>query len=355
MSVKRKTLKVYAVHSWVKDVDSFLSFLNIEPLKDEFDFVWADSYSPDYLIATDQIYSSKAIFRRFKKNYREDAINIFIASEAIAPDFNVFDYCVGWDSNMQIGDRYCLLPPAYVYPGRKFIKGIVNTLTTQEQAREELRKKTGFCNFLYSNWVAHPMRDRLFYELSKYKKVDSLGKHLNNVGRKGTGYIGHRMECIDIKRPYKFSIASENATFPGYTSEKIWTSFNAHTVPIYWGDPDIGKFYNEKAFINAMKFDSINALMQRVKEIDDDDEKWCEMVSLPWQTAEQVRLSQDREQEYLNFFRHIFSQEYKYAHRASSGTMPDVYKYHFFNGFRSKWSEYFRVLKHKIEIQKIRK
>lgn len=48
------------------------------------------------------------------------------------------------------------------------------------------------------------MRDKLFYNLSEYKRVDSLGKHLNNVNTKGTGYLGHHKDCVTLKEPYKF-------------------------------------------------------------------------------------------------------------------------------------------------------
>lgn len=349
--MQRKTIRIYVPHTWVDNVQTLLEFLNIECLKDDYDFVWDES-TPDYIICTDQIYSKKKIFGKFKKLYKSSAINIFYASEAITPDFNIFDYAIGWDVNLQFGDRYCLLPPAHIYPGKKFVRNIENPITTFEQAKKELSAKTGFCSFLYSNWVAHPMRDQLFYGISKYKRVDSLGKHLNNVNKKGTGYVGHRSECIDIKRPYKFSIASENATFSGYTSEKILTSFDAHSIPIYWGDPDIEKYYNGLAFINAMKYGNIHELTEKIKEIDENDNLWCEMIMQPWQTPEQITLSKKRYKDYVDFYRYIFDIDIKRAKRAPSGTMPDIYSYTLFNGFMSLVKKYYRVVKHKIVMHK---
>ncbi|MCF2659698.1 hypothetical protein JQM83_10990 [Parabacteroides distasonis] len=347
--MERKQIRIYAVHSWVNNIESLLDFLNLEELKHEYDFIWDDK-NPDYLICTDQIYHSPKIFNRFKSAYSRPTINIFYASEAISPDFNLFDYSIGWDVNLNFADRFCLLPPPYIYPGKKFLKEVQNQITGIDEARKELCKKKGFCNFLYSNWCAHPMRDQLFYEISKYKHIDSLGKHLNNVGKKGTGYVGHRLECIDIKQSYKFSISSENATFSGYTSEKILTSFNAHSIPIYWGDPDIGKYFNEKAFINVMSYDDFASLIEVIKEIDSDDDLWCKMIMEPWQTPEQMKLCHNRWNNYLSFFRNIFNQEVTDAKRTPSGTMPDIYTYHFFKGYRSKLNEYYRAIKHKFEI-----
>ena len=79
----------------------------------------------------------------------------------------------------------------------------------------------------------------------------------------------------------------ENAQYKGYNTEKILTSFRAHTIPIYWGDPGIENIYNPKAFINCNKYSSIDEILNIIKEIDNDDEKYIEMVTQPWQTPEQ--------------------------------------------------------------------
>ena len=43
--------------------------------------------------------------------------------------------------------------------------------------------KENFCNFVYSNsgW-ADPIREKFYKEISKYKRVDSGGAYLNNIG-----------------------------------------------------------------------------------------------------------------------------------------------------------------------------
>lgn len=245
-------IKLYGLHSRLKDSKSLVEYFRFEKLTDEFNFIWSpDDF--DYLFATEQTYQNPKLFRQFKELYPKAKIRILWAGEAMSPDFNLFDYAVGFDDGLSYGDRFAQLPPPWEYPGKKFINSRVNEITTMEQAKKELSQKTGFCNFLYSNSNAHPMRDRLFYEVSKYKHVDSLGKHLNNVGHKGTGFSGFQNTCIDIKRPYKFSIACENAVFAGYTSEKILTSLGAHTIPIYFGDPAITKHINPECFINCNK------------------------------------------------------------------------------------------------------
>ena len=48
---------------------------------------------------------------------------------------------------------------------------------------------------------------------------------------------------------YCFSVAMENARSPGYFTEKILDCFATGTVPIYYGAPDIGDFFNPDGII----------------------------------------------------------------------------------------------------------
>lgn len=320
-----KTIRIYALHPYCKDLSSAIDYLLLEKIKDKYEFVWAPD-SPDYLIATEHIYSDNRYYKQFLKLASIAKIRIFWAGEAIEPDFNVFDYAVGFSSSLQHGDRFAQLPSPYVFPGAIFIDAVENDITDIAQARRELQAKRGFCNFLYSNSNAHPNRDKLFHIISSYKRIDSLGRHLNNIGRLGTGYVGHSMDCIGIKRAYKFSIASENACFAGYTSEKILSSLAAHTVPIYWGDPDIGLNVNPNCFINCNKFSDWNEVVSAVRKIDEDDNLWCEMVAAPWRTDVQRKYHEQRDENYISFFENIFSQDVVSAKRIGEGTFLSIYR-----------------------------
>lgn len=171
--------------------------------------------------------------------------------------------------------------------------------------------------------MAHPNRDKLFYILSKYKRVDSLGKHLNNVGVKGTGFSGHSMDCIKIKNPYKFSIACENASYLGYTSEKLLTSLAAHTVPIYWGDPEVSRNINPDCFIDCNKLDSLEDVLEIVKRIDEDDDLWATMVASPWRLENQLSYHDLRYKNYISFWKNLFYGDVNKLRRMPKGTFPE--------------------------------
>lgn len=324
-----KKIKICVLHPSCRNVDDFIRYSKLFELKEKYDFVWDDD-EVDVLIASEHIYTNRQFKEKLSYMYKRSKVKLFYGGEAVSPDFNVFDYAVGFDASFADNDRYTqILPPLDFF--NKFLPVRSNDIRSLEQAQGCLDEKSKFCNFLYSNANAHPNRDLLFHLVSKYKRVDSLGRHLNNVGTKGTGYLGHALDCIGIKSSYKFSIASENAQYRGYTSEKIFTSLAAHTIPVYWGDPDVTKIVNPRSFINCFDYEKFDDVVEKIREIDRDDAIWCQMVAEPWQTNEQVEYCANRKLRYINFFDRIFSSDWDDIQRLPSGTFPNNYLRYFFN------------------------
>jgi len=111
-------------------------------------------------------------------------------------------------------------------------------------------------------------RIEFFQKLSAYKPVDSGGRFMNNIG--GPIAPGRQNKAAWMCN-YKFNIAFENASYPGYTTEKILEAFVSGAIPIYWGNPLIGLDFNPKAFINCHDFDSFDEVIAFIKEIDQDE------------------------------------------------------------------------------------
>ena len=326
----QKEVKIIMLHPLCRDVESFLRYTGFQELAKVYKFIW-DGKDPDFVIVSEHVNTNQQYRDLFKELYSKNNIKVYYAGEAEFPDFNLYDYAVGFNPDLQLNDRYCPLPSPFQFFGEGFVSTDKNEIKDVDVALKELHKKSGFCNFLYSNPNAHPMRDRLFHEISRYKRVDSLGKHLNNVEEAGTGFVGHANECTVKKSRYKFSIASENAMFPGYTSEKILTSLEAHTVPIYWGDPLVVKHINPDCFINCNNFKSIEEIIDEIKRIDADDSLWCKMIAQPWQTEEQSLYSRMLNENYINFFTRLFSMQYEECARLAMGTRPNTYRHYYFN------------------------
>lgn len=242
-------------------------------------------------------------------------IFIFSPGEAIAPDFNLFDYAIGFD-DLRLGDRYLrhLFFPYSMQRGED-----AKTLT------EYTNRK--FCNFIYQNPNAHPARDAFFKLLSfSYKPVDSIGKHLRNVEgsiepRDGNWYQG----SIDAKSKYKFSIAFENACHRGYTTEKIISSFQARTIPIYWGNPDVAKDLNPEAFINCHDFSSFDEVVNEVRRLDTDDDACLQMINSPKGPLMEDRFYEEQRSKLEFFLLGVLSQPVDMARRRPEGFWNDRY------------------------------
>ena len=76
------------------------------------------------------------------------------------------------------------------------------------------------------------------------------------------------------------SISFDCAWGADYT-EKILDAFASNTIPIYYGDKSVTEDFNPDAFINANDFESLDDLLARVKEIDQNDELYLKMLHAP--------------------------------------------------------------------------
>ena len=276
----KKTVRLWYSHDWIRDIDELYQILNLDS---SVKLIY-DDVCPQYLLAGERIFEHQGSFMQFIRLCQTPAIRIFFSLEAISPDFNIFDYAITNDLDLSYGNRAMRIRYA---PMGEFFKDF-DAPRDMAQARGWLKEKKHFCNFVYSNARAHPFRDDMFYRLSAYKPVHSLGRHLRNFESPDAQNAHFLGGSIAMKKPYKFSIACENATFKGYTTEKLLTSFQAKTIPIYWGNPEVAREYNPKAFINCHDYENFDQVLEEVKRIDQDDDLWCRMVSQPPCTKEQI-------------------------------------------------------------------
>lgn len=207
---------------------------------------------------------------------REDAIKILLTGESYCPDFNACDYAISFEY-LSYGDRHLRYPLYLLYPDADRL-GSLPALSL-----EALRAKPHFCNFIYSNGGAEPVRDALFHALNQRKPVLSAGRHLNNTLSADARFPG--LEPNAAKRRFmadcRFSLAVENSAHPGYVTEKIADAFLARTVPVYWGDPLVAQEFNPASFVNVRDFASHAELADFVMELDRNEERTLAMLNTP--------------------------------------------------------------------------
>lgn len=218
----------------------------------------------DYLVYS--VYQDNHLY------YAPEVIKICYSGENLTPDFNLCDYALAFDW-MDFGDRYMRLPYSYFHDD---LIRITSLMEQKHLGLDDFIKFThrDFCSFVVSNAWGDPIREQIFNKLSEYKKVDSGGKWKNNVG----GPVPNKFE---FGQKHKFSICFENSCQSGYTTEKLVDGFAAQTIPIYWGDPDVGKVFNKKSFICVQDYDSLDDVVDEVKRLDNDDEAYMKMLRQP--------------------------------------------------------------------------
>lgn len=285
----------------------------------KFKYNFSETKKASFLIATPYIYTSHEAMNNFLIRANE-YITIFDAfAEAIFPDFNIFDYGIGTD-HLDFEGRmiYCPLR----------MEKFLNLNSARNLSFHAERK---FCNFVYSNPKAHPMRDRFFHALCQYRKVDSLGRHLNNTEGDGlrcgdSSGENWLFSSIQLKSHYKFTIAFENAYYHGYTSEKLPISFMANSVPIYWGNPDIEREYNAASFINCHRFKTVEDVVDYIRFLDQNETEYLRTLAALPRTPEQENRYIDLYNRSQNQIKDLFRQALKYGPRKGIGTWPDLYR-----------------------------
>jgi hypothetical protein len=243
---------------------------------------------------------------------KHTGVRLFVTGENVRPDFNLSDYAFGFD-RLAFGDRYCRLP---LY--RLYAPVYARVCQPRQPAASVAAAKTGFCAFVASNMDGDPARRRIVELLDAYKRVDLGGHWRNNVG-------GPVRNKYAFQARYKFALAFENASTPGYATEKIADAMASDAIPIYWGDPEIASDFNPAAFVNCMAFDSLEAAVARVRQIDGDDNLYQQMLAEPWFRGG-IEPEALREERFRRFLANIFDQPHEQAFRRNRGRWGRKYE-----------------------------
>ena len=105
---------------------------------------------------------------------------------------------------------------------------------------------------------------RLRHEVIKKYPMDVFGR--------GYKVLENKLEGL---KDYRFSFAIENTKEDYYFTEKLIDCFMTGTVPIYWGCPSIGEFFNDKGMIimnnldidiNNLNEETYNSMLPYINE-----------------------------------------------------------------------------------------
>ena len=162
-----------------------------------------------------------------RRNAVGDFTKVFIGCENVRPIMTECDWAFGvlHEDNVEILAT-CVCCAGATIP-------ILASRTKTGQSAE-----TRFCGFLYQQMS---YREAFFRALSRYKHVDAPGRSMNNMP--GIDPVPDELEGEgQFLRAYKFVVAFENSSAPGYNTESSRDRGRCHAD--HWGDLEIGRSWH---------------------------------------------------------------------------------------------------------------
>lgn len=196
-------------------------------------------------------------------------IRIYIGREAIIPDLNLFDYALTFDSSVR--SHRLFRPHPVIFFSHDLQFGDIEA--AKNGTVPGFEDRPFFCDFIYRNALGAPERENIFrWMQNEFGGVQSYGSFLQNANISDVGEEKElfssdwRVQKIAIQKKHRFSLALENASLTGYTSEKLLTALMAGSIPIYWGNPRVIEEFNPRRFL---VFDGSNhvELSERIRAL----------------------------------------------------------------------------------------
>lgn len=194
------------------------------------------------------------------------------------------DLIIGFDY-IEDAPNYIRVPLSYFMHDGKLTHGY----KSKWRKKCDPSSKKYFACFLVSNggywdeaFDGARERNLIFHRLSLYKFVASGGKFLNTIQKvlpRDIDNEGWLSNC-------KFTIAYENQYYPGYITEKVYQAYFAGTIPIYNAHPSVFNELNRKAMVLDDDFSSHEEMIEYIKELDQDDKKYCKVWNQPIMSKE---------------------------------------------------------------------
>ncbi len=247
--------------------------------------------SPRVYIFLRKLYSQIILSFKRKQELPEvpkgNFVKIFYGAEHTKPNMRECDWAFSTYFEEEINNsRYMRIP--LVLSNDYQLKNLgVPSLKKPINFKGIKKKKTKFCNFIYSQEILE--RNNFFKTLNKYKRVDSPGRCMTNMPPiKGKNAKESRisynwvLDKLDFLEEYKFTIAFENFSKPGWVTEKLTHPMLVNSIPIYIGSKDISKEFNTKSFINYSDFKNMKEFIDYIIKVDNDDKLYEKILSEPW-------------------------------------------------------------------------
>ena len=296
-----KTIKIKFVDFWPFFLPEKNCIYNI--LKDH--YIVELSEEPDYVICS--------CFGDYYNYCQYPQVRIFYSGENYIPDFNFADYAISLYP-IEYGDRHFTWP---LFNSRR-LSGI-----DRNYPSDILTQKPYFANFISSHESEHGLRGDFFRKLCEYKRVESPGTYLNNMEDAVTVAMTDGSK-LAFQKKCKFTLCFESTKHEGFVTEKIADAFYADTIPIYFGSRFVKEIFNPEAFIDISDFNSFDDAINRIVELDNDDDAFLHMLRQP--IFNDPDFAKKKQRDFEQFLLNIFDQPLEAAYRRSRVFLPKEYE-----------------------------
>jgi len=143
--------------------------------------------------------------------------------------------------------------------GPKYIENLIGTSRIID-SRSKLYKKTKNISLIASkqNWCSgHQLRHKIVEECHSSVQIDLWGSAYKPFP------MGAKVLPL---AEYRFSIVVENSQGAKYFTEKIIDCFRTGTIPIYWGCPNIDKYFDIDGIICFETIEQLNSILPALNQ-----------------------------------------------------------------------------------------
>lgn len=186
-----------------------------------------------------------------------------------------FDKMVTWDDSLLDDKRFTqfyvpmegnkiLEKPIPFNEKKLLVSASINKYSNYKYELYTARRKA------YDYFDKYYPNDFDFYGARWNKPATRMQKLFPFLVKKYKTYRGFADNKFDILSRYKFNLCYENTSDAhGYVCDKIFTSFHARAVPIYWGACNIEDYIDTDTFVDRRKFNSDKELADYLISVDE--------------------------------------------------------------------------------------
>lgn len=200
--------------------------------------------------------------RRILINFESPIINSFSQMNWVR---HLFDVTLTWETNILSDSAHKVFRINIPYPFHKTAKKVIPYSQKKLLVAITANKNTISIFNMISKYKTslYKVRKDIILELStEFRHLfDLYGKGWDDKKLLSVNH-GIIEDKLDTLRKYRFSLVVENASAPGYITEKILDCLTSGCVPIYLGAPDVSNYIPEECFINMRNFSSVSDLIR---------------------------------------------------------------------------------------------